>query len=541
MVGLRRGNRRRPFPLRRTGPTGPPARSSHFLRKATGILGAVTDSVTKPETAANPAAVPYRFEPDTTSAELRSAYGDIEDGAETGIKATVAGRLMLRRVQGKLAFGTLQDSGGRIQLFAPAKVTPDFEEFCSLSLGDWIGVSGEVMKTRKGELSVKVESWELLAKARRPFPDKFHGLTDTDVRYRQRYLDLWVTPESREIFLTRSRVMSLTRRWLEDRDFIEVETPIFHPLPGGAAARPFTTHHNALDLELFLRIAPELYLKRLTVGGLERVFEMSRVFRNEGISSRHNPEFTMLELYQAYADFSDMMALTEELIAYLATEICGSTTISYGGRDVDLTTPWRRASMVDLIEDAIGERVGVTQDLAELRAVAERHGVEVRDSYGQGKLILELYEKTAEPDLWGPIFVTDYPKEVSPLSRDHRELPGFTERFEAVVAGRELCNAFSELVDPDEQRARFEDQVRQKEAGDDEAMVVDEDYLRALEYGMPPTGGLGIGMDRVVMLLTDASNIRDVVLFPTLRPEVNAEATPGRGTGHDATVDTTSG
>ena len=480
---------------------------------------AILRPVTNTETSGAPVTVPYRFEPDTTSAELRAAYDHIDDGAETGVKATVAGRLMLRRVQGKLAFGTLQDSGGRIQLFAPAKVTPDFDEFCSLSLGDWIGVSGEVMKTRKGELSVKVESWELLAKARRSFPDKFHGLTDTDVRYRQRYVDLWVTPESREIFVARSRIMSLSRRWLEDRGFIEVETPVFHPIPGGAAARPFTTHHNALDLELYLRIAPELYLKRLVVGGLERVFEMSRVFRNEGISPRHNPEFTMLELYQAYGDFSDMMALTEELIAHLATEICGSTTITYGGRDLDLTTPWRRASMVDLIEEATGERVGVTQDLGELRAVAERHGVEVKDSYGQGKLILELYEKTVEPDLWGPVFVTDYPKEVSPLSRDHRELPGFTERFEAVVAGRELCNAFSELVDPEEQRARFEDQVRQKEAGDDEAMVVDEDYLRALDYGLPPTGGLGIGMDRVVMVLTGATNIRDVVLFPTLRPE----------------------
>ncbi len=466
-------------------------------------------------------AVPYRFDPDTTSAELRAEYGDIEDGAETGVKATIAGRLMLRRVQGKLAFGTLQDSGGRIQLFAPAKVTPDFDAFCALSLGDWIGVSGEVMKTRKGELSVKVESWILLAEARRPFPDKFHGLTDTDVRYRQRYVDLWVTPESRQVFLLRSKVMSLTRRWLEDRGFIEVETPIFHPIPGGAAAKPFTTHHNALDLELFLRIAPELYLKRLVAGGLERVFELGRVFRNEGISTRHNPEFTMLELYQAYADYGDMMNLVEELVAYLATEICGSTTISFGGREMDLAAPWRRASMVELIEEAIGERVGLTMDIDHVRAVAEQHGVDIKGAYGPGKLIMEIYEKTVEPDLWGPIFVTDYPKEVSPLSRDHRELPGFTERFEAVVAGRELANAFSELVDPDEQRARFEDQARQKEAGDDEAMVVDEDYLRALDYGLPPTGGLGVGMDRLIMLLADASNIRDVVLFPTLRPEAD--------------------
>jgi len=485
------------------------------------MIGAVTETST----------VPYRFEPDTNSAELRAKYGHIDDGTETGTQVTVAGRLMLRRVQGKLAFGTLQDSGGRIQLFAPAKVTPEFEAFCGLSLGDWIGVSGEVMKTRKGELSVKVESWTLLAEARRPFPDKFHGLSDQDTRYRQRYLDLWVTPESRETFVVRSKVMSLSRRWLEDRGFIEVETPMFHPIPGGALARPFTTHHNALDQDFFLRIAPELYLKRLIVGGLERVFEIGRVFRNEGISTRHNPEFTMLELYQAYADYNNIMELVEQLVAFLATEICGTTTVNYGGRDVDLAPPWRRASMVDLIEEAIGERVGLTQELDELRAVAERHGVDVEDSYGAGKLILEIYEKTVEPGLWGPVFVTDYPTEVSPLSRDHRELPGFTERFEAVVAGRELANAFSELIDPAEQRARFEDQVRQKEAGDDEAMVVDEDYLRALEYGLPPTGGLGIGMDRVVMLLTDANNIRDVLLFPTLRPEAEATTIEGVTTG----------
>ena len=473
-----------------------------------------------PEPSAEGPRIPYRFDPDTDSAEIRAKYGDIEDGSESGVKATIAGRLMLRRVQGKLAFGTLQDSGGRIQLFAPAKVTPDFDDFCSLSLGDWIGVSGEIMKTRKGELSVKVESWTLLAKARRPFPDKFHGLADQDMRYRQRYVDLWVTPESRETFIVRSKVMSLTRRWLEDRGFIEVETPIFHPIPGGAAARPFTTHHNALDEDFFLRIAPELYLKRLIAGGLERVFELARVFRNEGISVRHNPEFTMLELYQAYADYSDIMELVENLVSYLAMEICGTTKLTYGERELDLTAPWRRASMEDLIEEATGERFGITQDIDDLRAAAERLGVDVKDAYGPGKLIMEIYEKTAEPQLWGPVFVTDYPKEVSPLSRDHRELPGYTERFEAVVAGRELCNAFSELIDPDEQRARFEDQVLQKEAGDDEAMVVDEDYLRALEYGLPPTGGLGIGMDRLVMLLTNSSNIRDVLLFPTLRPEV---------------------
>lgn len=464
-------------------------------------------------------AIPYRFEPTATSAEIRDRFEAIEDGHETGEQATIAGRLMLRRVQGKLAFGTLQDGGGRIQLFAPGKVTPDFDRFCSLSLGDWIGVTGEIMKTRKGELSVKVESWVVLAEARRPFPDKFHGITDQDLRYRQRYVDLWVTPESREVFLLRSKAISLTRRWLEDRGFIEVETPTFHPIPGGALARPFTTHHNALDQEFFLRIAPELYLKRLVAGGLERVFEMARVFRNEGISTRHNPEFTMLELYQAYADYGDIMELVEELVAHLAMELKGTTTLTYGDREIDVAPPWRRATMVELIEEVIGRPVGLTMDLDELRRLAAEHGVEVKDDYGPGKLILELYEKVVEGDLWGPVFVTDYPAEVSPLSREHRELPGFTERFEAVVAGRELCNAFSELIDPEEQRARFEDQVRQKEAGDDEAMVVDEDYLRALDYGLPPTGGLGIGIDRLVMLLADVHTIRDVVLFPTLRAE----------------------
>jgi lysyl-tRNA synthetase class 2 len=482
---------------------------------------------------------PYRFEPTTTSAEIRADFDSIDDGVETGKRVTIAGRLMLRRVQGKLAFGTLQDSGGRIQLFAPAKVTPDFERFCGLSLGDWIGVAGEVMKTRKGELSVKVEEWVVLAEARRPFPDKYHGITDQDLRYRQRYIDLWVTPESREVFLLRSRVMSLTRRWLEDRGFMEVETPMLHPIPGGALAKPFTTHHNALDQELYLRIAPELYLKRLTVGGFERVFEIGRVFRNEGMSARHNPEFTMLELYQAYADYDDIMRLVEDLVAHLATEIRGTTTLTYEGREVDLAPPWRRATMVDLIEEVIGVRVGLDLGLDELRRIASEHGVEVKDDYGPGKLILELYEKAVEGDLWGPVFVIDYPKEVSPLSRDHREVAGFTERFEAVVAGRELCNAFSELIDPDEQRARFEEQARLKEAGDEEAMAVDEDYLRAMEYGLPPTGGLGVGIDRLVMLLADVHTIRDVVLFPTLRanPAEFDDPDPGATGGNDGSSD----
>jgi lysyl-tRNA synthetase class 2 len=463
--------------------------------------------------------IPFRYEVDARAADLAADHAGLEPGTETDRVVTVAGRLMLRRVQGKLAFGTLQDSSGRIQLFAPSQSTPDFERFCELNLGDWIGVRGIVMATRRGELSVRVDGWDLLAPTRRPFPDKWHGINDPDTRYRQRYVDLWVTDEARAALLLRSRLVSLTRRWLEDRGFIEVETPMLHPIPGGAAAKPFTTHHNALGLDLYLRIAPELYLKRLTVGGLEKVFEIGRVFRNEGLSPRHNPEFTMLELYEAYADYGDMMRLTEELVAHLAQELRGSTTLTYGDRAVDLAPPWRRASMSELIEEQIGAAVSVRQPVEELRAVLDEHGVHHEDDWGPGKLVLELYEKTTEAALWGPVFVCDYPKEVSPLARNHREVDGLVERFEAIVAGRELCNAFSELQDPDDQRSTFEAQAAAKAAGDEEAMPVDEDYVRALEYGLPPTGGLGIGIDRLVMLLADVPTIRDVVLFPTLRPE----------------------
>ena len=434
---------------------------------------------------------------------------------------SVAGRVMLVRAQGKLAFATMRDgSGSEVQLFALAAVCERFEEFDRAEprrLG------------RRHRRSGQDEAGRALGQgrsrgwcSRRPAAASAtsgSGISDVDTRYRQRYVDLWANPESRATFLARSRIVSLTRRWLEDRGFIEVETPVFHPIPGGAHARPFTTHHNALDLDLFLRIAPELYLKRLTVGGFEKVFEIARVFRNEGLSTRHNPEFTMLELYEAYADYQDAMRLVEELIAHLAVELHGTTVLSYGDRELDLTAPWRRASMLDLIEEHTGLRLDVRMPIDELRNVAREHGVDVKDEYGQGKLILEIYEKTTEMHLWGPVFVTDYPKEVSPLARDHRELPDMVERFEAIVAGRELMNAFSELVDPDEQRARFEAQAASKAAGDDEAMVVDEDYLRALEYGLPPTAGLGIGIDRLVMLLTDTASIRDVVLFPTLRPE----------------------
>ncbi len=461
---------------------------------------------------------PYRYERTHSTAEVRERFGGLEPGVETGEVVSVAGRLMLRRAQGKLVFGALQDATGRIQLFARSGVTPDLDGFGGLALGDWVGVTGQVLATRRGELSVEVSEWTVLASARQPFPDKWHGLSDPDTRYRQREVDLWVTERSRRTFVLRSRLISATRRWLEDRGFIEVETPVLHPLPGGALARPFATHHHALDSELFLRIAPELYLKRLVVGGFERVFEIGRVFRNEGISTRHNPEFTMLELYQAYADWTDMMALVEDLVEHLAVALTGSATVEVGGRPLDLSGPWRRAPLTDLVSERTGVELDMATPLARLAEVAVAWDVAVEDGWGTGKVLLELYEKTVEAELWDPVHVTGYPQEVSPLARSHRELDGLTERFESIVAGRELANAFSELVDPDDQRARFEAQARARAGGDDEAMAVDEEYLRALEHGLPPTGGLGIGIDRLVMLLADVSTIRDVVLFPTLRP-----------------------
>ena len=462
---------------------------------------------------------PYKFEKTESVEEIISQYSDLPDGTGSGDEVSVAGRIMQRRDQGKVVFGNLQDSSGRIQLFAPSKSTPAFESFAALNIGDWIGVKGEVMKTKRGELSVKVDKWEVLASTKRPFPDKWHGISDPDTRYRQRYVDMWVTEEAKKAFVLRSNLISMTRKWLESKDFMEVETPVFHPIPGGALAKPFITHHNALDMELYLRIAPELYLKRLVVGGFEKVFEIARVFRNEGLSTRHNPEFTMLELYEAYADWDDIMELAENLIEFLAVELTGSSTVSYDGKEIDLSTPWRRASMIDLIREQTGNEVSLETPINELRQLCSQYDIEIHSAYGPGKLILELYEKTVEPNIWNPCFVTEYPKEVSPLSRDHRSKPGFTERFEGIVAGREILNGFSELVDSEEQMERFEDQVEKSKSGDEEAMGIDIDYVRALEFGLPPTGGIGIGIDRLVMMLADVQTIRDVVLFPTLRPE----------------------
>ena len=465
---------------------------------------------------------PYRFERDRDAASLHEQFHSLEAGAETGVVVSVAGRVMLHRPTGKLCFSSLVDSSGSVQLFGGNAWTERFADLTRLNLGDWVGATGEIVKTRTGELSVKVQDWVVLAEVAegRSFGDKWKGVSDVDLRFRQRYVDLWANEESRKVFVLRSRAVSLTRRFLEDRGFLEVETPLLQAIPGGGHAKPFATHHNALDVELYLRIAPELYLKRLVVGGFEKVFEIGRTFRNEGLSPRHNPEFTMLELYEAYADYGDMMQIVEELVSHLAVELRGTTKLTYNDRPLDLTAPWRRATMSELIEERTGVKVDVRMDLDEVRRIAREHGVEYHEAWGQGKLILEIYEKTTESELWDPVFVLDYPKEVSPLARDHREMPGLVERFEGIVAGRELCNAFSELIDPVEQKARFDDQARAKAAGaDDEAMPIDEDYVRALEYGLPPTGGLGIGFDRLVMLLADVQTIRDVILFPTLRPE----------------------
>jgi lysyl-tRNA synthetase class 2 len=465
--------------------------------------------------------LPYRFEPTAHAAELQGRFADLPPGEASGQMETVAGRVTLRREMGKLTFATLSDWTGNVQLFAGAQWTSRFVEFNKLSLGDWVGATGEVVRTRTGELSVRVGEWVLLAEARRSFGDKWRGITDVETRYRQRYADMWANPGARQVLLLRSRTVSSLRRFLEARGFVEVETPVFHPVPGGAMARPFVTHHNALDMDLYLRIALELHLKRLVVGGMERVFEIGRVFRNEGLSPRHNPEFTMLEAYQAYADYHDMMDLTEALVAYVAEEVTGGTKLTYAGRPLDLSPPWRRATLLALVAEQTGLEIDLAMPVDELRARAAQLGVPVEPDWGKGKIALEIYEKTTEPELWGPVFVMDYPKDVSPLARDHRHSPGMVERFEPVVAGRELGNAFSELTDPVEQRENFEAQARARFAGDDEAMPVDEDYLRALEYGLPPTGGLGIGVDRLVMLLSGAEAIRDVIAFPTLRPEAD--------------------
>ena len=480
---------------------------------------------------------PYglRFESSHRTAELQEAHADLAKGEERDVAVAVAGRVMTRRVMGKLAFFTLADESGPIQLYldkatldaaSPDSPPPgDFAHITSLvDAGDLIGVQGTLRRTDRGELSVKVTGWQMLSKSLQPLPDKWHGLADVEKRYRQRYLDLIVSPHTRETFRRRALAVSAMRRWLDERGFLEIETPVLQSVPGGADARPFETHHNALDLPLTLRIATELHLKRLVVGGFERVYELGRIFRNEGISTRHNPEFTSVEIYQAYADYGDMMDLTERLIAHVCEQVCGGTRLTYQGAEVDLTPPWRRATMHDLVREATGLDFTAFGSRAEAAAAMGAQGLEVpalADSVG--RLLVEAFEQRVEADLIQPTFVIDYPVENSPLARAHRSKPGLVERFELFIVGRETANAFSELIDPVDQRQRLEAQMARKAAGDDEAQQVDEDFLQALEVGMPPTGGLGIGIDRLVMLLTDSASIRDVIAFPLLRPEVRSE------------------
>lgn len=462
--------------------------------------------------------IPYRFEKSCEIGEVRERHGALAPGSETGESVSVAGRITLLRRQGKVAFAQLRDWSGSVQIFAGADFTHQFDLLARCSLGDWIGVRGEVVTTRRGELSVRAGTWEMLAAARLGFGDKWHGVADVDQRWRHREVDLWANEGPMAALLARSRAVRAIRSLLEERGFVEVETPVLQPQPGGAMARPFVTHHNSLDSDFYLRIALELHLKRLVVGGVERVFEIGRAFRNEGLSPRHNPEFTMLECYQAYADYTDMAELTESLVSGAARHVLGSTVIPYQGRVLDLTPPWRRATMAELVSERIGTEVSVDSDREQLARIAEQNGVEVLAPWGPGKIVNEIYESLVEAELWQPVLVFDYPREVSPLARPHRTIAGLVERFEAVVAGRELVNAFSELTDPDIQRENFERQAEAKASGDAEAMTVDEDYLFALMHGLPPTGGLGMGIDRLAMLLTDSANIREVIAFPTLRP-----------------------
>ena len=461
---------------------------------------------------------PHRFDRTHLAADLQERYSDLGPEEETADRVAVAGRLMLHRSFGKLQFGTIQDVSGTIQLFVDKRVAGDAaDEFAEYDLGDWVGASGVIMTTKRGELSVKVDELTLLQKALRPLPDKWHGLVDVEQRSRRRHVDLMVNDEARRVARTRAKIVSELRRQFESRGFIEVETPVMLTQATGALARPFVTHHNALDLKLQLRIATELYLKRLVVGGLERVFEIGRIFRNEGIDSTHNPEFTMLEAYQALADYRDIMQLVEEVFVAVVEAAADTLHPVYRGRELSFETPFRRISLIDLVSEFVGEDVSLESESQRLSSLLAERGVTVQGG-GAGKLLFELYE-LAHREIWDPTFVIDFPTEVSPLSRRREDDPRLTERFELVIAGAEYCNAFSELNDADDQLARFEAQAVARNAGDEAAHVIDRDYVEALEYGLPPTGGLGIGVDRLVMLLTDQPHIREVIPFPTLRPE----------------------
>ncbi len=470
-------------------------------------------------------AFPNDFRREHYAGDLQAEFADADQWSAEALEASgrevfLAGRLMAKRVMGKASFAQIQDESGRIQLFLQASTLGDaYEAFKGWDVGDIVAVEGGLTRTRTGELSIKAAGVRLLVKSLRPLPDKWHGLADVEQRYRQRHVDLIVTPEAREVFIKRSKIIRAIRTWLDARRFLEVETPMMHYIPGGATARPFTTHHNALDLELYLRVAPELYLKRLVVGGLERVYEINRNFRNEGVSTRHNPEFTMLELYEAYATYHEVMDLTESVIRDVAREVLGTTQLQWEGAAIDLGPAFRRWRMDEAVRHhnpAIGAADCTDRDA--LRGHCERLGIRFKPSWGWGKLLLEIFEATVEHTLVQPTFITDHPVEVSPLARASDTRPGYTDRFELFVNGKELANGFSELNDPEDQAERFRAQVDAKEDGDDEAMHFDADYIRALEVGLAPTGGLGIGIDRMVMLLTGSDSIRDVLLFPYMRP-----------------------
>lgn len=437
-----------------------------------------------------------------------------------GQEVKIAGRLMSKRIQGKASFCHLQDITGQIQIYAQLNNLGEdtYNFFKKLDIGDIIGIDGPVFKTRRGEVTIEAQKLTMLSKSLLPLPEKWHGLKDVDLRYRQRYVDLIVNPEVKEVFIKRSKIIKAMRQFLDDRGFLEVETPTLHTIPGGASARPFITHHNTLDMELYMRIALELHLKRLLVGGLERVYEIGRNFRNEGISTKHNPEFTMIELYQAYADYEDMMEITESMIAYIAKEVLGTTVVNYQGQDIDLTPPWERLSMVDAVKKYADVDYHEWTTLEDAVAAADKLGVKIEEHSTKGDILNFIFEEKVEPNLVQPVFIKDYPVEISPLAKKMDDNEDFTYRFEAFVVNRELANAFTELNDPIDQKERFEKQMELREKGDDEAQRMDEDFVRALEYGMPPAGGLGIGIDRLIMLLTDSPSIRDVILFPTMRP-----------------------
>ncbi|MFK3961843.1 lysine--tRNA ligase [Guptibacillus hwajinpoensis] len=463
----------------------------------------------------------HRFDRSHSASKMLEEFDSFskEELAEQSKAVSLAGRIMTKRGKGKAGFAHIQDLTGQIQLYVRKDTVGDeqYDLFDSMDIGDIIGVSGEAFKTKVGELSVKVSDLHLLSKSLRPLPDKFHGLKDVEQRYRQRYLDLIMSPDSKETFIARSRIIQSMRRYLDDQGFLEVETPMMHSIPGGASARPFVTHHNALDMELYMRIAIELHLKRLIVGGMERVYEIGRVFRNEGVSTRHNPEFTMLELYEAYADYKDVMSLTEQMVAHIAKEVTGSTMIQYGDYEINLEPEWKRVHMVDAVKEATGVDFWKEMTDEEARSIAKDHGVEIKETMEFGHVVNEFFEQKVEETLIQPTFVYGHPVAISPLAKKNPEDGRFTDRFELFIVAREHANAFTELNDPIDQRERFEAQLVEREQGNDEAHMMDHDFIEALEYGLPPTGGLGIGIDRLVMLLTNSPSIRDVLLFPQMR------------------------